>query len=354
MAKKSMVLLISLVIAVVLAWAGISYAAEYIGSDACFKCHPDQYNDFKVSGHPYKLSKAEDAMKRQLPLPKGYSWDDISYVIGGAYKKSRYIDKKGYIITGAKDGSELKTQYNLETGTWSFYHKGEKKPYTCGSCHTTGFKEEGHQDGMEGLKGTWAAPGVQCEACHGPGSDHAKSKDKKTIKVDTSSALCGQCHIRGSKDKIPAKKGFIRHHEQYNELLAGSHKEMNCVTCHNPHKKAQFSIKVECSSCHSEQGSAFKGSAMEQVGIQCIDCHMPRATKSAVAKGKYEGDIRTHLFSINTDANANMFFSETVKEKKKTFSKGFVTLDFACLNCHKNKDKKWAAAKAKDIHSYGK
>jgi hypothetical protein len=32
------------------------------------------------------------------------------------------------------------------------------------------------------------------------------------------------------------------------------------------------------------------------------------------------------------------------------FAKGFVTLDFACLNCHKNKDMKWAAKMAKGIH----
>jgi len=351
MKKAKVAVLITLAI---IFWGGSTSAADYVGSDACFKCHPSQYNDFKVSGHPYKLSKAEDAIKRRLPLPAGYSWDDISYVIGGAYKKSRYIDKKGYIITAAKDGSDLKTQYNIETGTWSYYHKGEKKPYTCGKCHTTGFRKDGHQDGLEGLKGTWALPGVQCEACHGPGGDHVKSGNKKTIRIDRSSAACGKCHIRGSKDKIPAKKGFIRHHEQYNELLASPHKSLECVTCHNPHKRYTFSIKMECAQCHSKQAAAFTGSTMEQVGVTCVDCHMPRATKSAVAKGKYEGDIRTHLFRINAAADANMFYSEKVKGKKKTFAKGFVTADFACLNCHKNKDRKWAAKRAKGIHRFGK
>jgi hypothetical protein len=330
------------------------FGAEYVGSDACFKCHPDEYNDFRVSGHPFKLSKAEDAMKRPLPLPKGYSWDDISYVIGGATKKVRYMDKKGYIITAAKDGSDLKTQYNLQTDTWSYYHKGEEKPYTCGKCHTTGYKEEGHQDGLEGIKGTWAFPGIQCEACHGPGGEHVKSGDKTKISVDTSSALCGRCHIRGSKDKIPAKKGFIRHHEQYNELLASPHKNLDCVTCHNPHKKAEFSIKMKCESCHSAQAKAYKGSTMEQVGVRCIDCHMPRATKSAVKFGKYEADVRAHLFRINISSDANMFYTEEVKGKKKTFAKGFLTVDFACLYCHKNKDKKWASIKAKGVHTVGK
>ena len=332
----------------------VSYAADYVGSETCANCHESQYNDFRVSGHPYKLSKAEDAKRRQIPLPTGYTWNDISYVIGGAYKKSRYIDKQGFIITAAKDGSELKTQYNIETGTWSFYHKGERKPYTCGKCHTTGFNPEGHQGGLTGIKGTWVAEGVQCEACHGPGSDHIKSGNKSKIVVDTSSALCGRCHVRGKTDTIPAKNGFIRHHEQFNEVLASPHKKLSCVTCHDPHKKAQFSIKTSCTSCHATQAKAFKGSSMEQNGVRCVDCHMPRASKSAVARSNIEGDIRTHLYKINIDKNSNMFYKEKIGKKEKTFANGFATVDYACLSCHKNKDKKWAASKAKGIHTFGK
>lgn len=363
--RRVIFILFTLVLSIGL--TGLSRAGDYVGSEACFKCHPDQYNDFRVSGHPYKIQKAETAKYWPLPLPKGYNWDDISYVIGGATKKARYMDKKGYIITSAKDGSELKTQYNLADGTWSFYEKGKKKPYDCGECHTTGYKKEGKQDGLEGIVGTWEAPGIQCEACHGPGSDHIKSGDKAKIKVDKASSACGKCHIRGTKEKIPAGKGFIQHHEQYNEMLAGHHKGLDCVTCHNPHKKAEFSIKKDCSSCHSKQLADYKGTAMEAVGVSCVDCHMPKATKSAVSKGKYEGDIKTHTFKINIDPMAEMFYKEPKLDKEgkpvidkdgkpemNEFARGFVTLDFACLNCHKNKDIKWAAEKAKKIHTYGK
>jgi len=333
---------------------GLSNQTDYVGSKACSTCHMKQYNSFIVSGHPYKLSKSEDASKRPIPLPEGYLWSDISYLIGGVYKKARYMDNKGYIITAAKDGSDLKTQYNIEDGSWSFYHKGEHKPYTCGSCHTTGYKPDGHQDGLAGIKGTWAAEGIQCESCHGAGAEHAKTLNKRKIILDRSATLCGKCHTRGSSDKIPAKNGFIRHHEQFNELLASPHKKMDCVTCHNPHKKSQFSIKTECTTCHTKQSSAFKGSMMEQVGVTCKDCHMPKAVKSAVSKGKYEGDIRTHIYNINTDAKAKMFYSKKYNDKKKEFAKNYVTLDFACLNCHKNKSIQWAASKAREIHSYGK
>ncbi len=326
--------------------------AAYTGSEACATCHAKQYNNFRLSGHPYKLTKAEVAKHRALPLPKGYSWNDISYVIGGAYKKVRYIDKQGFIITAAKDGSELKTQYNLETDSWSFYHKGEKKPYNCGRCHTTGFSKKGHQDGLKGIQGTWAAAGIQCEACHGPGSQHVTTGDKNKIKIDRSAASCGKCHSRGNIKNIPAKKGFIRHHEQYNELLASPHKLLNCVTCHNPHQRAQFSIKKDCITCHAQQQKDFNGSSMQKVGVQCIDCHMPRATKSATKKSVVEADIRSHLFKINI-TEQSMFYNKPVKGKTKSFAKGFVTTDFACLACHKDKTKKWAIEKSINVHKAG-
>lgn len=368
--KKLILLLVCSVF--VLGMFGYSDAAEYAGSESCFKCHPDQFNDWKVSGHPYKIQKAEIAKTWMLPLPKGYTWDDISYVIGGAHKKVRFMDKKGYIITVTGPNKDVpgKNQYNLETGTWSDYHPGEKnKKYDCGKCHTTGYNKEGHQDGLEGITGTWAAPGIHCEACHGPASDHVKTGDKSKVKVDRSNAQCGQCHIRGSKDKNPAGKGFIGHHQTYNEVTVSEVKAkntMDCVTCHNPHKRAKFSIKMDCNACHSKQANDYKGSAMQAVGVSCVDCHMPKATKSATNKSKYEGDIRTHLFKINTDAKAEMFYKEPKLDKDgkplmkdgkpvmAEFSKGFVTLDFACLNCHKNKDMNWAASKAKGIHKYGK
>jgi len=40
------------VIMFTVALTGYSVAAEYVGSYACFKCHPNEYNDFVVSGHP--------------------------------------------------------------------------------------------------------------------------------------------------------------------------------------------------------------------------------------------------------------------------------------------------------------
>ena len=62
-------------------------------------------------------------------------------------------------------------QYNLANphleakADWSGYDaaKAPRKPYTCGSCHTTGWVATGadgpHQDGFPGIHGTWVATG---------------------------------------------------------------------------------------------------------------------------------------------------------------------------------------------------
>ena len=344
------VLSLGVIMAAIILWSPLAGAADYVGSDQCFSCHAGQYNDWQATGHPWKIRKAEKARYAKLPLPPGYTWDDISYVIGGAMKKARFIDLDGYIITTAKDGTEAKTQYNMEDGSWAFYHKGEKKPYKCGPCHMTGYSPNGSQDGRPGMIGTWMEDGIGCEECHGPGSDHIRYPEKTNISVDSSAQACGKCHQRGGiGPQPPAKGGFIKHHEQINELLAGPHGSLDCTECHDPHKRAIL-VKTECASCHEEIAKKFEGNMHARAGKKCFECHMPKVSKSAIKVSSYIGDVRTHIFTINTDPDANMFETLEEKGKKSTFAKGFVTLDYACLGCHGSRDKKWAAQNAKGIH----
>lgn len=326
-------------------------AADYVGSEKCFECHQENFNEWQASGHPYKLRTKDKARYAMLPLPPGYSWDDISYVIGGANWKARFIDNNGYIVTSAKDGSEARTQYNLEDGSWSFYHKGEKKPYSCGPCHMTAYKKEGNQAGLEGMIGTWAEDGIGCEECHGPGSDHLADPKTANVTIDRSAEACGKCHQRGGMGpEPPAKGGFIRHHEQINELKAGVHKDLTCLDCHNPHQRAVLVESNLCAECHEDVSEKFASTLHGRTEVECIECHMPKASKSAIAVASYTGDIRTHLFKINTDVDANMFRTVEEKGKKSTFAKGFVTLEYSCLSCHASRDKKWAAKQAKKVH----
>jgi hypothetical protein len=323
---------------------------DYKGPEFCKQCHDDNYNEWKVSGHPYKLMGSEEAENRPIPLPKDIDWDDISYVIGGYKWKSRYLDNEGYIYTPSSGNN----QYNNLTGQWSDYHAGEEnKPYDCGRCHTTAWIANenpedltGNQDGMPGIWGTFYAGGVQCEQCHGPGFD--------SMTIDDSAAFCGTCHIRGDENTIPAGGGFIRHHEQYNEHLAGAHAWADCVMCHDPHLRGEFSIKetAQCGvSCHADKMESYSKTSMYDYGVECKDCHMPYASKSAQALGPHKGDLQTHIFRIDTDPTANMFTDDGLFVRLDGDGKAKVTMDFTCQRCHVTASLDELALYAEDFHS---
>ncbi len=332
---------------------GPQASIAYLGSEACGTCHGVILAEFRKSGHPYKLSKVVDGQPPARPFsqvpspPAGFTWNDVAYMIGGFGWKARFVGQDGFIITAGGQN-----QYNLATGTFSDYHKDEKKPYDCGRCHTTAYRSDGNQDDLPGLVGQWEFPGIQCEECHGPGSLHANSPEVVAMTVDTRAETCGGCHNRGGvNNEVIAKGGFIRHHEQYNEMAAGPHTRLECVTCHDPHTGVRYNdlegaqaIVAQCEACHSKARAALASAPLsaKKADFACESCHMPFAGKSALASGQFVGDVRTHLVQINADVGAAQFDGGLANP--------YVTLDFACLGCHDDKDRAWAASYVDDIH----
>ena len=322
-------------------------AQEYVGHNACTTCHGPIYDDYIDSGHPYKLNKVENGEAPVYPFstvpdtPEGYSWDDITYVIGGYGWKARFIDDQGYIITGDA------VQYNLLPEGWVGYHADEEpgtKPYNCGACHTTGwslFEDNGgnRQDDLPGMAGTFAAPGVECEACHGPGGLHVQTLSKDDIIKDTSAEACGSCHFRNGDHSIAASGGFIRHHEQFDEMINSPHSFMDCVQCHDPHKSAKYELggvknPDNCTQCHPPSRIEIK--LPEMVDTHCTECHMPMASKSATTTGSLGllGDLSTHTFRLNTDIDAVMFSEDGKLVELDGDGNAIVRADFACIACH--------------------
>jgi predicted CXXCH cytochrome family protein len=360
--------------------AGLNGDVAYTeGPQVCGRCHAKAFEQWLAHGHSRKLGIGGPALQSLdgtfglfgnakdggFRLPEHdqdlYNWDNVGFIIGASKRwKTRFVGKDGYIIT--KNG---KNQYNWADGSWANYHKDEKKQYSCGSCHTTGYRKDGtvfSEQGikgtavgpMPGIKGDWAHFNITCEACHGPGAAHAAMPNKANIKVDQSAALCGTCHVRGSDpNTIIAKGGFIRHHEQYPEFANSPHKILSCVTCHKPHESRAQGMKViagnieVCETCHGVQKEAFAGSPMQKAGVTCIDCHMAKATKSAVAMGPYEGDVRTHIMRINPAADYVMFTPDGKAAKDA------ISLEFACFRCHAAASKA-EFAQIKDFHAVGK
>ena len=324
---------------------GISFTPpQYVGSESCAECHEEIYARFMQSGHPWKLNPVVNGEPPEYPFttvprpPDGYEWADISYIIGGYNWKARFIDQEGFIITGDEDST---TQYNfynpdIDLGdNWVAYHAGEEKPYTCGVCHTTGYSPEGNQDGLPGLIGTWTEPGIHCEECHGPSSLHVEYPRSFAPDIERDSAQCGECHFRGVPEVVDASGGLIKHHEQYEELFQSKHITIDCVTCHDPHdgviqlrRMGEPTTRTSCENCHHDETQVQNVSIHGGVGVDCIDCHMPRVTKSAVGDAaRFTGDIRTHLMAI--DPNQIGQFNEDETEALSQLG-----LNFACRSCH--------------------
>ncbi|MCK5660459.1 MAG: hypothetical protein KAH86_03800, partial [Methanosarcinales archaeon] len=330
-------------------------ATDYVGNSAtCGGCHPSEFAEWSDTTHTSKLISKDDAVGRGLPSPpSGYSWDNVSYVIGAKWK-IRYVNDTGYIIT---DGGM--NQYNIATQEWVDYHKDETRVYNCGHCHNTGYLGNMSDETREpwrtlrsqgqypagvynnslapGFAGYWAENSVGCEACHGPGGDHISAPSRFNIVnasvVSNSPEICGDCHVRQSdthlikvgeidliatlSDSSPSPlNGTIdgQHHEQWEDWYDSGHKNagVDCVECHGGHSvsdpayadgptgKTKFidgtvfpaTVVEDCVGCHITPKHSYYNDNAE-----CISCHMPKVRKSAIAY-----DIRSHWFDPNAIA----------------------------------------------------
>jgi hypothetical protein len=266
------------------------------------------------------------------------------YVIGGYNWKARFVNEDGYIITdepGKSGNAEYLNQWNFanpivgKDAGWVTYHSGEENyQYTCGPCHTTGYDPNATNE-LPGIVGDWAEPGIQCEACHGPGSLHVKNPRGIEMKVVRDGEECGRCHRRGDVEQVNASGGFIQHHEQYEELFQSKHLVLDCVDCHDPHVgvvqlrvAGEQTTRTKCENCHFKSAQYHKVEKHLAIGVPCIECHMPRIIKSAWANPDlFSGDIRTHMMAI--DPNQIEQFSE---DGKVAYSQ--IGLNFACRHCH--------------------
>ena len=324
---------------------------EYVGAETCAGCHPAVASAYAKSGHNFTLNAVVNNARPAYPYsripqpPEGYTWKDITYVVGGFNWKALFLDKNGYIITGPPDASGQSgylNQFNLQNKVlnmgpgWESFHSDQANlPYNCGNCHTTGYSSSGHQDKLEGITGKWAATGVQCEACHGPGSLHASNPTGVRLLIDRDSQACTRCHELGQTAELQIANGFISHHEQYGDLPIGKHALLGCLTCHDPHtgvvqkeQAGEPASPTPCESCHYQEATVQKVSIHMTVGVACIECHMPPMIESAYGDpAKNTADIRTHRVVIDPTKIQQI-------NQDGSLATTAIALNSACRHCH--------------------
>lgn len=324
--------------------------ADYVGDQICSGCHYDIAQTYLKSGHPWSLTavagKSPTYPFTQISsLPRGYTPQDISYIIGGYFWKAIFINSKGYIITDPPDATGdagYLNQFNFGNAAlglnanWSSFHAGEADlPFTCGACHTTGYSNGGNQDNLPGIMGSWNEAGVRCEACHGPGSLHADNPKGIHMLVNTDSSLCRQCHEYVPTADLEVKNGFIQHSDQYGDLSQSKHQVLDCLTCHDPHSGVvQLAVagvqttNLQCQDCHWQEAQFQNNPRHVAVQIGCTDCHMPHLIQSGSANANgYTGDMVTHVVAIDP-RQVNQFNADG------SLASGQISLDYACRHCH--------------------
>lgn len=311
--------------------------AEFIGSAACANCHQETYDTFSQSGHAYALTPIVDgeapaflSTVAQRTPPEGLAWSDIAYVVGGFNWKALFVKTDGSLVTG--EAAQFNLDNNqLEAGNeYVAYHAGEEKPFDCGTCHTTGYNGREETAGMPNMVGTFFEPGVQCEACHGPGSLHVNNPRSFALKVSRDNQECRACHMSG---ELVTAAGFIQHtgHE-YGDLFPGKHRLIDCVDCHNPHTAVVSPredhvpfLEATCAGCHFQQAQVEK--VHVRIRVDCADCHMPKLIQNAIgAPESFMADMMTHQVVINAEQMDQFAADGTILPQ--------IGLDYACRQCH--------------------
>jgi hypothetical protein len=350
--------------------------ARYVGADACAACHQDLASTHFRHSHAQALKLIEgeaptfpdvDATVGVPTPPAGFAWTDISYVIGGYVKAGNFVDANGFVLTDGTAG--VQTQYNLavpeintSAGYASFMADQQAAlpfEYECFRCHTTGAQTLAESGGLrqgnrQGIEGTWAEAGVQCERCHGAGSLHLPAPSSSTIEVDSTAEACADCHANSDDPLTMVTKGlFIKGNQQYGEVQASPHAGFSCTICHDPHASVEYdrdvAIRNECSACHSNvnmalhEGVEFVWDDYSET-VSCESCHMPFAAKNSNSTEitlpldivVRFGDTRSHIMNINVQADSaqDMFTADLSEVATDQDGQASITTCYICQRCH--------------------
>jgi cytochrome c554/c'-like protein len=250
----------------------------------------------------YTVTDGKETVSEPILYSFGQGKAGQTYMLkyAGDYYESRvsyYAEIKGLDITlGYQD---TRPQSALEAF-------GRKLPrdevMQCFNCHSTG-AVSGNQLHLDKL-----APGVRCEACHGPGAEHVAAGRERLPNKDKifnparlggdelTQNFCGACH-RSAEEIVMAPKRIglngvrFQPYRIFGSKCYSDDRRISCAACHDPHESAphdQAYYDAKCLACHKpERGSvavakpsdSSEGSAAPgcKVGVKnCASCHMPK------------------------------------------------------------------------------
>jgi hypothetical protein len=317
-------------------------AKEYYGVSECRSCHGSLGRSHRKTPHGLTFmeisedeadqalivadfSSGDELRTVQFPdesTPRPFTTQDIAYTLGSGRYLQAYVDKAG-------DGSYrvLPAQWNVIENAWQALPLADAWPDAaydfvdnCAYCHVTGLD-------LEAAK--WQDDGVQCEACHGPGSVHVELMDEidfetpeerealnASINIAVDSQVCGQCHSRGTAPdgSHPYPLGYLPGADlestfslvspdntdfwyasdhasmptmQYNEWLQSGHAQayndaasseyfaLECLICHGESYRRAVNLRQNSDQDPDILPIPDVEAERLPVGVTCASCHYP-------------------------------------------------------------------------------
>ena len=402
------------VLAAVLLYFSPSADETFAGSKSCRECHQKFYELWATSHHglamqPYTPDFArQNLTPPQTPIrigrnayiaciganegwvleqkPDGQMRHRIVHVMGG---KNVY-----YFLTPLERGrlQTLPVAYDVRAKEWfdtaasgvrHFPGADTDTPlhwtdpyYTfntsCYSCHVSQLAKN-YDLSADTYRTTWAEPGINCEACHGPAQKHVELcqsaqadqvlKDPriivtKSFSAEQINAMCNSCHAKMtpiSTSFEPGERYFdhfdlttLEHPDFYPDgrdlgenytmttwqmspcAKAG---ELSCSHCHTSSGRYRFknaeNPNAACLPCHQERVKNFTDHTHHDVnstGSQCVACHMPMTEFARMKRSDHS--MRPPMPTA------------TLKFKSPN----------ACNICHEDKDPVWADEYVRNWH----
>jgi len=382
---------------------------EYAGSRSCRECHPQFYQKWEYSHHGTAMQPVTEAFVRTnltaLTEPLIVS-NTLSYTLDlsrrvlnehdhaktSSYPILHALGGKNvfYFLTQLDKGKlqTLPLAYNVAQKKWFLtthsmvrhFLEGTDTPLdwrdpmltfntSCFGCHVSQL-EKNYTLQTDSYTTHWREPGISCESCHGPCTEHVRYYKKNPTAQGATNLLltswrsftpqqnvhaCAPCHakMRPISERFVPGENYFDHYdltclehadfsadgrdlgENYTYTLwllnpCAQKSNMDCSFCHTSSGRYRFAVGVTnepnaaCVSCHRDKRAdltkhTHHGVDQPNAPTRCISCHAPMTTFAAMRRSD-------HSFRPPCPEASARFGSTS-----------------ACILCHTRKTETWAA-----------
>ncbi len=364
--------------------------AQYMGSQACERCHTAIYGRWKVTPMANVVRDPREHPDAIIPdlntnNVAPFTLDQVAFVYGSKWKQ-RYFTRVG------DDYYPLPVQWDIGNKTWRPYHVADtgadwwtayypssnlQRPTgpTCDGCHSVNY------DIRAKKPSEW---NVGCETCHGPGGAHVARPSRANIfnpsEADAiaSTDTCVQCHSQGQpRNGLIDGKAYdwpVGYHvglrlQDYWKLEPHTLGETNFThyadgTAHKNRMQGNDFVQsvmyrrgVTCASCHDAHGTENNAQLRKPAATICLDCHAPNGpngphvtrledhtrhktdSPGSQCVACHMPKIAQTIADVNVRSHTFRFITPSESERLKVPN--------ACIGCHKDKTNPWASEQLK-------